>query len=159
MGVQAVRRAAAILAILGGLLIAAPVFTAPAYASATHAMTWGGSRAGNVALNWATAHAAGHWYAWGGSGPSVYDCSGLVVAAFSHAGISLPHSTYSMLANGHLHRVYSPQRGDLAFYGSGHVEILSAWWHTTFGAHHSGTRVGWSMWSSYWAPTAFYRVT
>ena len=28
------------------------------------------------------------------------------------------------------------------FYGSGHVEINTIWYHQTFGAHHSGQRVG-----------------
>ena len=157
---EGLKRLVAVLAILGALLIVPVAAPPPVYAATglpAHAMLWGGTHAGNVALNWAEVHATGHWYAWGGTGPS-YDCSGLVMVAFSHAGISLPHSTYSMLGNGHLHRVYSPQRGDLAFYGSGHVEVVTAWWHTTFGAHHSGTRIGWSTWNSYWAPTSFYRV-
>lgn len=151
------KRLIATAAVLGGLLGVPVAAAAPAQAAVSHQMTWGGSHAGNVALNWATAYTYGHWYLWGGTGPS-YDCSGEVMVAFSHAGISLPHSTYSMLANGHLHRVYSPQRGDLAFFGSGHVEIVTAWWHQTFGAHHSGTRIGWSTWGSYWVPTAYYRV-
>jgi cell wall-associated NlpC family hydrolase len=154
--VQVTRRLLAVAAILGGLLFATPALAPPAHAATSHAMVLGGSHAGNVALNWATANAYGHWYAWGGTGPS-YDCSGLVMVAFAHAGISLPHSTYSMLASGHLHRVYAPQRGDLAFYGSGHVELVTAWWHQTFGAHSTGQQIGWIGW---WGggPTMFFRV-
>jgi hypothetical protein len=44
------------------------------------------------------------------------------------------------------------------FYGSGHVEINTTWYHQTFGAHHSGQRVGWRQWSPWWHPTAAYRV-
>ena len=81
--------------------------------------------------------------------------------AFGHgAGIWLPHSTYAMLGSRHLHRISLSQarRGDLMFYGSGHVEINTIWYHQTFGAHHSGERVGWRKWSPYWYPTAAYRV-
>ena len=38
-------------------------------------------------------------YSWGGSGPSAFDCSGLVMWAYQQAGISLPHSS-QMLARG-----------------------------------------------------------
>jgi len=75
-----------------------------------------------------------------------YDCSGLVMEAFGHgAGIWLPHSTYTMLGSRHLpgSRCHRPGAGDLMFYGSGHVEINTVWYHQTFGAHHSGERVGW----------------
>ena len=81
--------------------------------------------------------------------------------AFGHAaGIWLPHSTYSMLGNSHLHRIPLSQarRGDLMFYGSGHVEINTVWYHQTFGAHSSGQRVGWIKWGPWWYPTAAYRV-
>jgi hypothetical protein len=65
-----------------------------------------------------------------------------------------------MLGNRHLHRIPLSQarRGDLMFYGSGHVEINTIWYHQTFGAHHSGERVGWRTWGPWWHPTAAYRV-
>ncbi len=81
--------------------------------------------------------------------------------AFGHgAGIWLPHSTYSMLSNKHLHRIPLSQarRGDLMFYGSGHVEINTTWYHQTFGAHDPGTRVGWIKWGPWFYPTAAYPV-
>ncbi|TDT95626.1 cell wall-associated NlpC family hydrolase [Streptomyces sp. 846.5] len=34
-------------------------------------------------------------YSFGAAGPNAFDCSGLVMWAFAHAGISLPHSSYS----------------------------------------------------------------
>jgi len=121
-----------------------------------------GSRAGNAALNWAERHATGCSYYYGGSSCSPgYDCSGLVMEAFGYgAGIWLPHSTYAMLGNQHLHWIPLSQahRGDLMFYGSGHVEFNTIWYHQTFGAHDWGQPVGWITWGPWWYPTAAYRV-
>ena len=101
----------------------------------------------------------GDWYVYGAAGPSTFDCSGLVSWAAGRLGVYLPHSTYAMLTSPHLYRVYSPQRGDLAFYGTGHVEMVTVWQHTTFGAQHTGTRVGWhTYYPPGWAPTAYYRL-
>lgn len=116
---------------------------------------------GARALDWAEAHAAGVWYAWGGTGPYGYDCSGLVYEAAGRAtGIWLPRTTYGMLGSRHLIRiaVSQAQRGDLMFFGSGHVEIKTAWWHGTFGAQEFGTRVGWHTWNRWWAPTMAFRL-
>jgi len=116
------------------------------------------SSAAAKALAWAYLQ-AGKWYAWGGTGPSTFDCSGLVMTAYEHAGIQLPRTTYQMLASWHLHRTYSPQAGDLAFYGSGHVELYVRA-GVTFGAHQTGQRIGFTYYAnSSWKPTAFYRVT
>ena len=147
------RRLLAAAALLAGLLTVGGVAAAPAHAS------YGGSWAGNAALNWAEAHATGCWYSYGGTSCSPgYDCSGLVMEAFGHgAGIWLPRTTYGMLGSRHLHWIPagSERRGDLAFYGSGHVEIVTIWYHMTFGAHDWGTRVGWIR---EWETPSFYRV-
>jgi cell wall-associated NlpC family hydrolase len=57
-------------------------------------------------------------YAWGGSGPNSYDCSGLTSAAWAAAGVSLPHS--SSMQYGATARVSrsAVQPGDLMFFGS-----------------------------------------
>lgn len=140
---------AAVLLVLGvGLL-------APQQA---HAATY---NKGTLALIWAEIHAGGCWYSYGGTSCSPgYDCSGLVQTAVWHADhIMLPRTTYGMLADSRqLIRVYSPQRGDLAFYGSGHVEFMTHWWHTTYGAHDWGTRVGYALWGWGWVPTMFFRL-
>ena len=39
-------------------------------------------------------------YVWGAVGPHAYDCSGLVMDAYAHAGISLPHHTYEQMQVG-----------------------------------------------------------
>ena len=171
MAVAAMRRrkfiAAAVLAaaLLAPGAAAAAAAAPAAQASVSHSAAtsgYGGSRAGNAALNWAEQHATGCWYYYGGSACSPgYDCSGLVMEAFGHgAGIWLPHSTYAMLGNPHLHWIplSQAQRGDLMFYGSGHVEINTIWNHVTFGAHDWGQRTGWITWGPWWYPTAAYRV-
>jgi cell wall-associated NlpC family hydrolase len=171
MAVTAMRRrrfaaAAALVAVLLAPATAEVALAVPAaQASVSHSAVTsgsGGSTAGNAALSWAERYAAGCWYDYGGTNchPG-YDCSGLVREAFGHAaGIWLPHSTYAMLTNSHLHRLplRKAQRGDLMFYGSGHVEINTIWYHQTFGAHSQGQRVGYIKWWPSWHPTAAYRV-
>ena len=100
----------------------------------------------------------GDWYSYGSAGPYYFDCSGLVYWASHRLGVNMPRTTYGMLASSHLYRVYSPRRGDLAFYGSGHVEFVTSWYHTTFGAQNYGTRVGWHTWNAYWHPTMYFRI-
>jgi cell wall-associated NlpC family hydrolase len=104
---------------------------------------------------------AWHWYSYGSAGPTYFDCSGLVYWAAGQLGVSLPRTTYGMLAgSSHLYRVSlsSIRRGDLLFFGSGHVEINTGWYHTSFGAHHSGTQVSWRQWNGYYAPTMAMRL-
>ena len=104
----------------------------------------------------------GDWYEYGGAGPYVFDCSGLVYWASHRLGVNMPRTTYGMLStgvsSGLLYQVSTPRRGDLAFYGTGHVEIVTAWAHTTFGAQNAGTRVGWHSWNAYWHPTMYFRI-
>ena len=104
----------------------------------------------------------GDWYVYGGAGPYVFDCSGLVYWASQRLGVNMPRTTYDMLStgvsSGLLYQVSDPQRGDLAFYGTGHVEFVTAWPHTTFGAQNYGTRVGWHSWNAYWHPTMYFRI-
>ena len=107
------------------------------------------------AYHWALTQ-AGHPYVYGGTGPG-YDCSGLVMMAYRHAGIHLPRTTYGMLASRLLVRVRHPVKGDLAFYGSGHVELYVKPGYT-FGAHDYGSPVSRIHYGWGWVPTAFYRV-
>ena len=139
------------LAALSALLIAgmlAPLAPSPASAAANPKRL--------IALRWAERQ-AGKWYCFGGTG-GCFDCSGLVMSAYRHAGISIPRTTYGMLASPRLHRIAASQRqrGDLAFYGSGHVELVTA--RGTFGAASAGTRVGWHHPSAWWHPTMYFRV-
>jgi murein DD-endopeptidase len=113
------------------------------------------------ALSWAKTQ-RGCWYHYGATGPCYngYDCSGLVYRAYRKAGIYLPRTTYEMLNSRKLVRISRSQarRGDLAFYGPGHVEFATAWRHHTFGAQQSGTRVGFHRWNIWWHPTMWFHV-
>jgi hypothetical protein len=112
------------------------------------------------ALHWAE-HQTGKWYCWGGTGPSCFDCSGLVMEAYRHEGVILPRTTYEMLDSRKLRRVPWKQMrpGDLAFFGSGHVELVNQpRYDRTFGAHDTGQRINSQKWNGYWHPTAFYKV-
>jgi cell wall-associated NlpC family hydrolase len=63
-------------------------------------------------------------YAWAQAGPGSYDCSGLVLAAYAHVGISLPHNAREQW--GVVHHISRAELspGDLVFYESlGHVAI------------------------------------
>ncbi|WP_235558389.1 NlpC/P60 family protein [Sphaerimonospora mesophila] len=55
-------------------------------------------------------------YVWGAEGPSSYDCSGLVMAAYQRVGISLPHYTGDQwTAGAHINRE-DMRPGDLVFF-------------------------------------------
>lgn len=115
-----------------------------------------------VALRWAVSQ-AGKPYVFGGTGPGGYDCSGLVMEAYLHAGIRLPRTTGEMLADGRqLVRIPRSEArwGDLAFYGPGHVELYygNDVVNRTFGAHESGTLIGAIRFGWGWVPTAYFRV-
>jgi peptidoglycan DL-endopeptidase CwlO len=64
-------------------------------------------------------------YVWGASGPDSYDCSGLTMAAWAHAGVSLPHYSAAQYGYGRHVSYNELQPGDLIFlYGDlHHVEI------------------------------------
>src|SRR5215475_8371941 len=65
-------------------------------------------------------------YVYGGTGPcgSGYDCSGLVQAAWSAAGVSIPRDTYEQWAALPHISMSSLQPGDLLYYnGIGHVAM------------------------------------
>jgi peptidoglycan DL-endopeptidase CwlO len=76
-----------------------------------------------IAVNYAYAQ-LGKPYAWAASGPNSFDCSGLTMAAWGAAGVSLPHNAEMQWnAIPHLARS-SLQPGDLVFYNSlNHVAI------------------------------------
>ncbi|MCM2577620.1 C40 family peptidase [Streptomyces meridianus] len=63
--------------------------------------------------------ALGKPYVWGATGPSGYDCSGLTLAAWKAAGVSLPRTSYTQINAGQ--RVPRSQLapGDLVFFYSG----------------------------------------
>ena len=80
------------------------------------------------AIKYATSKVRGGQYVWASTGPTRFDCSGLMLAAYRSVGISLPHSSQ---AQSHLGRAVSRselQPGDLIF-----------WYHPI---HHVGMYIG-----------------
>ena len=73
-------------------------------------------------------------YVWGGNGPAKgdagYDCSGLTMAAYASAGISIPRTATDQYRRGPAVPLSSLKPGDLVFYGNSDF------------AHHVGIFVG-----------------
>lgn len=67
----------------------------------------------------------GDRYVWGASGPDGWDCSGLTMAAWRKAGVSLPHSSAQQYASGRKIPRSELQPGDLVYFYSpiSHVGI------------------------------------
>jgi peptidoglycan DL-endopeptidase CwlO len=70
-------------------------------------------------------------YAYGGSAPGGFDCSGLVVHAFEQAGVSLPRTSFAQYGAGSAVDRTSIQAGDLVFFnangpGASHVGIATS---------------------------------
>ncbi|HEX2240023.1 MAG TPA: NlpC/P60 family protein [Actinomycetota bacterium] len=57
-------------------------------------------------------------YQWGAAGPDSYDCSGLTMWAWAHAGVSLPHNSGAQYAATPRVARSDWQPGDLLFFGS-----------------------------------------
>jgi cell wall-associated NlpC family hydrolase len=54
-------------------------------------------------------------YVWGAAGPGAFDCSGLIMWAWAHAGVSLPHFSGAQYANTTHISMSQLQPGDLVF--------------------------------------------
>jgi cell wall-associated NlpC family hydrolase len=80
------------------------------------------------AIRYATSKAKIGQYVWGSSGPTGFDCSGLMQAAYRTVGISLPHSSRAQANVGRAVSRSELQPGDLIF-----------WYHPI---HHVGMYIG-----------------
>ncbi len=132
-------------ALLTPLVLIAPA-APPAGASA--------SKPRHVAMRFALTQ-RGDMYRMGGNGPDEWDCSGLVSAAYRHAGIALPRTVADIRASATTIPVARGKArwGHLVVWGTSHIELFvkaSGGRVLTFGAHRSGTRVGyrWQSWGS-----------
>ena len=67
---------------------------------------------------WWAERAIGSPYVWGAAGPGTFDCSGLVMWAYSHVGVSLPHHAASQIGLGAPVSIANLEPGDLIFFGS-----------------------------------------
>lgn len=68
-------------------------------------------------VNFARAQ-VGKAYVMGGTGPSSFDCSGLVQAAYRQAGISLPRMSQAQSTSGTSVSLSNLQAGDILYWGS-----------------------------------------
>jgi cell wall-associated NlpC family hydrolase len=73
----------------------------------------------------------GQPYAYGGTAPGGFDCSGLMVYAFRQAGITLPRTSYAQFGVGVAVSRANVQAGDLVFFnasgpGASHVGIATS---------------------------------
>lgn len=87
----------------------------------------GGGRAAAV-VSYALSQ-VGDRYIAAAAGPDSFDCSGLTLAAWRQAGVSLPHYSYSQYSGTQRVSASEAQPGDLVFYFGG-------------GAHHVGLYIG-----------------
>jgi cell wall-associated NlpC family hydrolase len=80
-------------------------------------------------------------YTWGGASPRTgFDCSGLVMWAYSRVGVRLGHSTWSQMGSGRRVTRAHMRRGDLVFeYGGGHVGIYLGHGVMLAATHTGGT--------------------
>jgi cell wall-associated NlpC family hydrolase len=66
-----------------------------------------------MVIDWATQWVGKVPYVWGGTTSKGFDCSGLLWAAFKHAGISMPRTSYAQARRGRRVSLDNLQPGDL----------------------------------------------
>jgi peptidoglycan DL-endopeptidase CwlO len=105
-------------------ILAAPPDAAPPDAIPPGDLAPGGSPEAATVIQAALSR-IGSPYSWGGSGPTAFDCSGLVMWSFQQAGVSLPHSSQALAQGGQPVSMDQMQPGDLVTYYSdaSHVGI------------------------------------
>jgi cell wall-associated NlpC family hydrolase len=130
--------AAAAAAAAAKAAAAAAANSAASSADSTTAPSWATSSGasatqGDVAANWALTQ-LGKPYQWGAIGPGTYDCSGLTMEAWAHAGVALLHYTGYQWEEGPHVPLNELQRGDLLFYATDNSDPDTI--------HHVGIYIG-----------------
>lgn len=146
------------------LMFTAPARGATAHARAQHRVIKAELTA--YTSTWTQAEVAVHWaesqrgkpYCYGGTGLACYDCSGLVMMAYRHAGVYIPRTTYEMQQDyPRIFRVRRPVPGDIILYGwPAYHAALYVGPDREIAATGYGRPIGFM--SINWAPHAFYRV-
>lgn len=72
---------------------------------------------GDIAADWALTQ-LGKPYVWAAAGPDAYDCSGLTMRAWQHAGVRLDHWTGTQWTSGPHVPIDRLHRGDLVFFAT-----------------------------------------
>jgi cell wall-associated NlpC family hydrolase len=100
----------------------------------------------------------GSRYAWGGTSPAGFDCTGFVMWVFGQFGVSLPHNEAGQLASGDRVGADDLQPGDVVVFantyrgGLSHVGIYlgdGQFVHAVDERH--GVQIS-NLWDAYWAP-------
>ena len=100
----------------------------------------------------------GSRYAWGGSSPAGFDCTGFVMWVFGQFGVTLPHNEAGQLASGDRVGVDDLEPGDVLVFantyrpGLSHVGIYvgaGQFVHAVDERH--GVLVS-NLWDTYWGP-------
>ncbi len=116
---------AASLAALAGCASGPPRTLAP---SALIARAWSGREPPTTLRAWSVVRFAsaqvGKGYCWGGTGPSCFDCSGLVQRAWATAGVRVPRSADLMPSELNEVRLDEVRAGDVLWW-PGHVGIYA----------------------------------
>jgi cell wall-associated NlpC family hydrolase len=120
----AVARAAAAARASGG---------SPSSAPSSYTGSAASSSQGDIAADFALSQ-IGKPYQWGAAGPSTYDCSGLAMVAWAHAGVSILHYTGDQWNEGVHVPLTDMQRGDLIFYATNNADPATI--------HHVGIYIG-----------------
>jgi cell wall-associated NlpC family hydrolase len=97
-------------------------------------------------------------YVWGASGPVNFDCSGIVLWAYAHVGISLPHysgAQYNVTTRISRNQL---QAGDLVFWGPGGSEHVAIYMggNQLVHAFGSGNGVRVTALDGWWKPPTGY---
>jgi peptidoglycan DL-endopeptidase RipA len=101
--------------------------------SSSYSGSLAGSGAGDIAADFALSQ-MGKPYQWGAAGPDTYDCSGLAMVAWAHAGVSLLHYTGDQWDEGAHVPLTDLERGDLVFYATNNSDPATI--------HHVGIYIG-----------------
>jgi cell wall-associated NlpC family hydrolase len=103
-------------------------------------------------------HYVGSRYAWGGSSPAGFDCTGFVMWVFGQFGVALPHNEAGQLASGDQIGADDLQPGDVVVFantyrrGLSHVGIYLGNGHFVHAVdERHGVQVS-ELWDGYWGP-------
>jgi cell wall-associated NlpC family hydrolase len=150
---QAARQAAlAAAAAAAAARASAAAGTSAAGPSQAPAWAWSSGASvtqGDIAANWALSQ-LGKPYQWGAAGPYTYDCSGLTMVAWAHAGVQLLHYTGYQWVEGPHVPLDQLRRGDLLFYATNNSDPATI--------HHVGIYIGNGMMVNAPYTGAFVRI-
>ena len=141
-------RSAAVSALLAAVTAApacAGMVTAPAGAATRLHI----SPARSAATAWHAAYVAsrqrGKKYVYGGAGPTVFDCSGLVQYSYRLSGVRIPRTAQQQYRASRHIPLHALRPGDVVFFHDrrGHVyhDAIYAGYGAVWNAPHTGTRV------------------